>query len=762
MHFPPMQFPRGSQSVPLFRLPLMISAQRKFSFGGSMLDFSITHTPGQPGDLARYKDEEASQAPGSRGGLKSSGTNAQGDIKKKVAEDVPGVPAEAWCRVARGVPPSDPFTPGEGFVLLVDGARFLPANITISKVTARIFSSDRKMLVQQTFEAVATPDSDAHAPKYLLQASIGQGKDSQFDNATATLLFTVHTICRYERQQRVVGYGALPLFLDPGSQAQPASRNTREYILNQGAFQIPLHIAPPPPYSPFRGDALLSVPRVPCSSLLVRILSPDAAKAQRKKPLPLYSDKVYDTTRSVPSPIDRKLFVKYMTRRLLTVREAARMVVAPKKTGDFVRKSVGSKQPTPPSDPPPAKASSSKSSETDKNRPGFFSRFKAAANGAKEAASFSASSHFDVDELGVGDEFGAGALPSTDAELMDWMEDRLRKDTQSPLNYNLASEYSADNGFYVAADGAMRLDRNLPAASLITFAPPGSFYLDNPIVDDMKATLDYDLTQPLANPRWLDGYQHFDGVAYEQGLCVIFDVRLLIPSTGASAPAGWTALPVFEKHGPFVATGSYHLPLFQGVPSRFIVQEFGNRGDVEGVIAAQLASGRVRVSEECPSVLVRIMDASRAGQCDVPAGAGPGGVGDLKLPSYLENLGGAKFLSTMRKGKSNKSYMESKPKNITEDKFVEQMNECIIKVAGLDTRGVKGERSEDGEDEDEDSEFWSDEDEESDPEVQQNKGGVKPSGGQKPSQGASASAAARKHQHQLQLGSRPLLGDDRP
>ena len=30
----------------------------------------------------------------------------------QVKEDVPGVPSDAWCRVTRGVPPLDPFTPG--------------------------------------------------------------------------------------------------------------------------------------------------------------------------------------------------------------------------------------------------------------------------------------------------------------------------------------------------------------------------------------------------------------------------------------------------------------------------------------------------------------------------------------------------------------------------------------------------------------------------------------------------------------------------
>lgn len=39
---------------------------------------------------------------------------------------------------------------------------------------------------------------------------------------------------------------------------------------------------------------------------------------------------------------------------------------------------------------------------------------------------------------------------------------------------------SADLGFFVAIDGAMRIPRNLPSAALTTFAPPGSFYqVDN-------------------------------------------------------------------------------------------------------------------------------------------------------------------------------------------------------------------------------------------------------------------------------------------
>ena len=42
--------------------------------------------------------------------------------------------AEAWLDVRRAGAPSDVFVAGAGFDLYIDGARFLPYNVTISKV----------------------------------------------------------------------------------------------------------------------------------------------------------------------------------------------------------------------------------------------------------------------------------------------------------------------------------------------------------------------------------------------------------------------------------------------------------------------------------------------------------------------------------------------------------------------------------------------------------------------------------------------------
>lgn len=53
---------------------------------------------GKPGDIEAYQKAAALQLSGENG---------------KATEDVPGVPAEAWVRVQRGIPPTDPFNPGD-------------------------------------------------------------------------------------------------------------------------------------------------------------------------------------------------------------------------------------------------------------------------------------------------------------------------------------------------------------------------------------------------------------------------------------------------------------------------------------------------------------------------------------------------------------------------------------------------------------------------------------------------------------------------
>jgi hypothetical protein len=98
-----MQVLQGQQSLPLFRLPLMISAQRKFTYDGALLDVRLAVYRGAPGDTDLGPGAAAAAGPARPGAAVGQGQH----------EDIPGVPSAAWVRVQRGVPPADPYSPGE-------------------------------------------------------------------------------------------------------------------------------------------------------------------------------------------------------------------------------------------------------------------------------------------------------------------------------------------------------------------------------------------------------------------------------------------------------------------------------------------------------------------------------------------------------------------------------------------------------------------------------------------------------------------------
>lgn len=83
-------------------------------------------------------------------------------------------------------------------MFIVDGARFLPACTTISRVVASVWSSGGALLAGP-FEGVAQPHSNTLSPTYMCKATLDVAQNnSSFDDPTATLLLQV-------RVMRVVG-----------------------------------------------------------------------------------------------------------------------------------------------------------------------------------------------------------------------------------------------------------------------------------------------------------------------------------------------------------------------------------------------------------------------------------------------------------------------------------------------------------------------------------------------------------------------------
>jgi hypothetical protein len=80
---------------------------------------------------------------------------------------------------------------GDGLVVVVDAARFLPSSVTISRVLGSVWSSSGALLAGP-FEGVAQPDSDALNPRYACSATLGvQHNKTRFEDATATLMLQV-------------------------------------------------------------------------------------------------------------------------------------------------------------------------------------------------------------------------------------------------------------------------------------------------------------------------------------------------------------------------------------------------------------------------------------------------------------------------------------------------------------------------------------------------------------------------------------------
>lgn len=89
----------------------------------------------------------------------------------------------------------------------------------------------------------------------------------------------------------------------------------------------------------------------------------------------------------------------------------------------------------------------------------------------------------------AGAEVAGGAPPAGDSGFAEWALKRLTPPPmwQRPfLDFTFAHPYIPALGFAVSVDAAARLGRALPAIALTSVFPPGSFYQDHPVSDDVK------------------------------------------------------------------------------------------------------------------------------------------------------------------------------------------------------------------------------------------------------------------------------------
>ena len=273
----------------------------------------------------------------------------------------PSPPPPPWLELTQAAKPVvfDPVN--DVLELVLDGARFLPDNITVSKATIKVLSSGFEPLCGGGVETPASLGSDILSPRYnscvrlvppglsntrgmsTLLAKRGMARDGSAPDPSnlvltaplppsATLLVRIDTLESHTNSLAAAGYAVLNLFCveGGGTMDQPGLvlgedglpkpfAPGRKLALNVGAFQLPLYQVPPSKSSPLNTMSLSKTPRVPCATVILRLRvvprggageSPYSAPSLADAPPPAYNDHVYDSTRCRPLPAELLLYPK--------------------------------------------------------------------------------------------------------------------------------------------------------------------------------------------------------------------------------------------------------------------------------------------------------------------------------------------------------------------------------------------------------------------------------------------------------------------
>ena len=549
------------------------------SLGTVLIEFLQSSLPADE-ILASGRAEQASQ---------EEIANALDDLEEEPSLEIDGNTPELWLDVDKSPVQRSLFARGDGFDIYIDGARQLPANVSITSVSIKVLTSGGDLEEEVAISSLG-PTSTVMNPEYNHRKEYRDEdlKDMDFFDPRAVIMFKVTTVVaraslhesRLNAGQRrggapndsvkkCVGYALFNAFVDRSDSTgagrkQPQDSNERDYALNEGSFQLSLTQAHPPMEFFQRklldAAALDEVPHTPCATLLIRVVKAKKSKdglttltrvdcnEEEWASLGLldipppdggYQSKAYDSQRSKPTAEERKIYDSRRTKqnKALDIRVA-----------DVAREAMAADDPQ------------------------------------RSRGSF------------------------TDDEMRAWMRQKLTGEprVKSMIDFTAVNQYRPDLGVSIAIDSFVNMvpskkgwqsGSGAGSAEIykaVYFITPPAFFKENPpLTEDAHFTRELDLDSPLTAPRYRDGLVDFRNLAFNESTLLLIEVRRMrkMGKKRKGLPLGsgfyeiappsegyWTAIPLFLSHTfegrgnfPCVATGGYVLPLFEGaIPEAFI------------------------------------------------------------------------------------------------------------------------------------------------------------------------------------------------
>ena len=139
-----------------------------------------------------------------------------------------------------------PFEKGMGVDFYIDGARFLPDNVMVTKVVMEVYNSKLQKLFPPK-AAIADLNSSNFSPTFNFRREL---RKEWFD-PTDLVFISIDTYDKATSEVRIVGYSAINLFLGRFTKTQPENSNDVDVILMNGAYQLPIICQEPYRNPPF-------------------------------------------------------------------------------------------------------------------------------------------------------------------------------------------------------------------------------------------------------------------------------------------------------------------------------------------------------------------------------------------------------------------------------------------------------------------------------------------------------------------------------
>eukprot|EP00117_Sycon_ciliatum_P007670 scpid7195/ scgid1142/ Coiled-coil domain-containing protein 17 len=446
--------------------------------------------------------------------------------------------------------------------IFIDGARFLPDNVTVTKATARILDKQYNPIGKE-LSSMPFLKSDIYNPHFVpaetdrsklvsysekISVCLELPEDVQVAR-TATLVIKLYTVDGYSKRIAAVGYAVLKLFVTVPGGEQPSNASTSMKVaLNAGCHQLRLYSREPVVQTAMSDQLFTGNRYVPCATVLVRVCKckPEQLIEGTQLPAelrdaPSYSSGLYINTSIQLTDGEKHLMLAMHKRAQLPVRNSVPLLGDP----------------------------------------------------------------------------SWSQLDRTPAEIAEFIKGKLSRSLDSE-SYNLdityISKYTPTTGLLVSIDEATNLPWKKVTQAVAAFTPPGSFFMGQ-FHDSVQFTTKLDWQSPQNCPRWHDGvwlyrrrhlHFHLSLVIMLQAVDITFKRN---KQKFQLAEQAWCAVPVFSDGYAF--TERYQLPLFQGRPTATVLEVLQSAVPSDGDLMTFYKDVRKIKAIEGASLTVRVADVRR-------------------------------------------------------------------------------------------------------------------------------------------------------